>query len=71
MDESLYDEFGNYIGPELAGSDEVRVQPPSSITFSLVLHAGQKICVLHASCPAWPVQDLRSDLLPKELLLSP
>ncbi len=24
MDESLYDEFGNYIGPELAGSDEVR-----------------------------------------------
>ena len=24
MDESLYDEFGNYIGPELAGSEEVR-----------------------------------------------
>ncbi|KAK9789575.1 hypothetical protein WJX73_003118 [Symbiochloris irregularis] len=22
MDESLYDEFGNYIGPELSGSDE-------------------------------------------------
>ena len=24
MDESLYDEFGNYIGPELSESDEVR-----------------------------------------------
>lgn len=22
MDDSLYDEFGNYIGPELSGSDE-------------------------------------------------
>jgi hypothetical protein len=24
-DESLYDEFGNYIGPELSDSDQVRV----------------------------------------------
>lgn len=24
MDDSLYDEFGNYIGPELSGSEEVR-----------------------------------------------
>jgi hypothetical protein len=24
MDDSLYDEFGNYIGPELDGSEEVR-----------------------------------------------
>ena len=24
MDESLYDEFGNYVGPELSESDEVR-----------------------------------------------
>jgi hypothetical protein len=26
MDDNLYDEFGNYIGPELRDSDEVR--PP-------------------------------------------
>ncbi len=25
MDDSLYDEFGNYIGPELSGSEEVRL----------------------------------------------
>lgn len=25
MEDSLYDEFGNYIGPELSGSEEVRV----------------------------------------------
>jgi hypothetical protein len=25
MDDSLYDEFGNYIGPELSESEEVRV----------------------------------------------
>ena len=31
MDESLYDEFGNYIGPELSGSDE-EVPPPLSST---------------------------------------
>ncbi len=24
MEESLYDEFGNYIGPELSASEEVR-----------------------------------------------
>lgn len=33
MDESLYDEFGNYIGPELSESDEVRTwQNTASMT---------------------------------------
>lgn len=29
MDSDLYDEFGNYIGPELESDEEEEEQPPS------------------------------------------
>lgn len=33
MDDELYDEFGNYIGPGLADSSEVRASIDRSVTY--------------------------------------